>query len=176
MDFVKVVKTMKGINLLNVDKRKGQYFSFDAIIGSVIFILALVSMLSYWHSLRTSISSQAQDLASAGTQLSESMFTPGYPAGAPCEQMEQLGVSMSWTDKRINKTKLDCLGRLDEEQLRNKTATPFNMTIIFNDKVVAGPELSLLKTKNMAKTRRIVTVLDDKDRETLGYLDIYVYR
>ena len=33
--------------------KKGQYFSFDAIVASVIFVLALVALLSYWHSVRS---------------------------------------------------------------------------------------------------------------------------
>ncbi len=48
---------------------KGQYFSFDAIIASVIFVMALVALLSYWHSVKSYLDSQNDEISKEAIQI-----------------------------------------------------------------------------------------------------------
>lgn len=159
--------------------KKGQYFSFDAIVASVIFILALVSLLSYWHSLRTALDSQTNDLAREALRISDMLLTPGHPEGARCNAMDQLGLSMGWQDRRVNKTKFDCAGTLDEVQLRNKLHTPFNISIIVDEAPAAaiGDDIRTIgNPKQVAKVRRVVAILNESGQETIAAFDIYLYQ
>ena len=165
----------------NVVCKKGQYFSFDAIVGSVIFILALVTLLSYWYSLRTALNSQTNDLTREALRISDLILTPGYPAGVSCNDMKQLGFSMSWQDRRINKTKFECAKAIkDEKILREKFSSSFNISMKIGkvDNIIAtiGDDISLIQPKQIAKVRRVVTILDEKNEENLVYFDIYVYQ
>ncbi len=156
---------------------RGQYFSFDAIVASVIFILTIVTLLSYWHSLRTALNSQTNDLTKEALRISDLILTPGYPASAACDSMDQLGISMSWQDKRINKTKFDCARMLTQSELKNKLSTPFNVSIFVNNALAIGDDINSINTKQVAKVRRIVSILNGvTNKEELASFDIYLYQ
>ena len=159
---------------------KGQYFSFDAIIASVIFILALVSLLSYWQSLRTALNSQTNDIAKEALRISDLFLTPGYPADMACNKMDRLGFSVSWQDRRINNTKLACAKILDETTLKTKFSTPYNITVIEQDgaltKLAFGTDMTGLNFKQVAKVRRVVSIVDEKGVEKVAALDVFVYQ
>jgi len=161
---------------------KGQYFSFDAIIATVIFILALISLLSYWHSLRSIFESQGGDIISDATRISELLLTPGYPQDADsCDNMEQLGLTLSWSDKRINATKLACAEGLDKDTLRAFFNTRFKLSIRFSgvDKTyIIGENINLLdqsQLNNIVKVRRVVSILHGNNEEELASMDVFVY-
>lgn len=107
--------------------RKGVYFSFDAIIASIIFILTVISLLSYWYSVRETVISEDSLLMDEALRISNIMFIP-----APADQF---GFSVSYTDKSINFSKLEyysspAAGK-DMDDLKQDVATPFNFYIIF---------------------------------------------
>ena len=157
---------------------RGQYFSFDAIIASVIFILALFSLLSYWHSLRTALNSQTNDFAKEAIRISDIIMTPGYPEGAACTSAahKQLGLSMGWQDRRINKTKFDCAKTLTQSQLKSKFSTPFNVSVFANNAPAIGSDITAVNAKQISKVRRIVTILKPDGLEELTIFDVYVYQ
>ena len=164
-----------------VHMTKGQYFSFDAIIASVIFILALFSLLSYWHSLRTALNSQSEDLTREAFRISEMVMTPGYLPGLPCNQMKQLGLAVSWDNKRIDKEKFDCARTLSDSELKTKFFTPYGISIRTvsgaSDVHAIGNDITIIATSQIAKVRRIVAILDKNTglEETIA-LDVYVYK
>lgn len=146
--------------------RKGQYFSFDAIIASVIFMMAVVMLLSYWHSVRTFLEFQSGDLTREAMRISATFFSP-----APS------GVLISSADRRVNQSLFGYLPN-DEQQLRTKFATPYKIYIEEN-KVKTGKvskgEKPPENSTEVVKIRRVGAVAEDSST-TLATFDIYLYR
>ncbi len=180
---------------------KGQYFSFDAIIATVIFILALLALLSYWQSLRTSLDVQSGDLTKEAIRISDALLTPGYlPSGqnpADCAAMAQLGFAVSWEDRRLDRDKIECAISLAPEDVRSKLATPYFMTaeVTLQETDPLSREAVVLRVgeniqsinrnnRNIARVRRVITVIkpavsgayDEIDREQLAVMDVFVYQ
>ncbi|MDE1798041.1 MAG: hypothetical protein KGH63_01385, partial [Candidatus Micrarchaeota archaeon] len=59
--------------------RRGQYFSFDAIIASVIFILGISLLSSHWFALRAQIDSSSDYLGSDAQRASDLLLGVGNP-------------------------------------------------------------------------------------------------
>jgi hypothetical protein len=178
-------------NILKFDKEngksvRGQYFSFDAIIASIIFVLTLVSLLSYWHSVRVTIDNQHNELMKEAMRISEQLLSPGYPPDKECDKMNEVGFAISTTDKRLNLTKIECVHGLAEqpELLKEKLGTIYDVAIkIFTyDGKQIGERKTNIRTEeknviNTAKIRRLVSIYDPStDNETLAYMDVYVYQ
>lgn len=164
---------------------KGQYFSFDAIVATVIFILTVVTLLSYWHSVRTSMEFQTNTDIMEAIRISDLFFSPGSPADASCGSQYQLGFAVSWNDKRINKTKFLSCASLSDEDLRNKFFSRSNIVINMEDDsktseyVYIGKDLSSMDLSTIgtiSKFRRIATVVNESGGNELAYLDFYVYK
>jgi hypothetical protein len=58
---------------------KGQYFSFDAIIGAVIFIMAIGLLLNYWYGVRAVAQSQERHLGTEALAMSDTLLSDGLP-------------------------------------------------------------------------------------------------
>ncbi len=59
--------------------RKGQYFSFDAMVAVIIFVLAVSLLTSYWFGVRAIMDAQSDDIAKDALRLSDSLIGPGNP-------------------------------------------------------------------------------------------------
>ncbi len=59
--------------------KKGQYFSFDAIIATVIMTAAFTSLLVYWLGAQQVIESRTSPLYSDAIRIADSLFGPGSP-------------------------------------------------------------------------------------------------
>lgn len=177
---------------------KGQYFSFDAIIATVIFILALLALLSYWHSLRTSLDVQSGDITKEAIRISDALLTPGYDprveVARDCAAMTQLGLGVSWSDKRIDNDKFQCAKGLRDD-LSSKLTSPYSVSVEVrrgNAVEFIGKDLSAINRdaiRNIARVRRIATLVEfgplppppeaqirPVAREELVIMDVYVYR
>lgn len=157
---------------------KGQYFSFDAIIASVIFVLALVALLSYWHSVKSFLDYQGGALSKDAIRISNLLFTPPAPS-ASCANMDRLGFSRAWDDKRLDSSVIACAEGQQQEWLREKLGSPNNVSIRItnladgSDTVIGGavPE----DTTDVVRIRRLATVVDG-DTNYLAAIDLSVYR
>ena len=58
---------------------KGQYFSFDAIIATVIMVLAITSLVAYWHGAQSVVDSRTGAMYDDSLRIAESFFSPGSP-------------------------------------------------------------------------------------------------
>lgn len=159
---------------------KGQYFSFDAIIAAVIFVLALMALLSYWYAVKNYLDSQNDELEKEAIRISNLLLSPPYPAGS-CAGMETLGLSMSWTDKRVDQGMLDCTNFADGEWVKERLATPFDVSI----NVIRLPDMRTWRvgeepgvtTSEVVKMHRFATLVDDVDGSTqLAVIELKVYR
>jgi len=148
---------------------KGQYFSFDAIIASVIFILALVALLSYWHSVRSFLDYQNDQLSKDAVRISNLLFTPPEPSTS-CGSMSRLGFAFSYDDRRVNSEVIECAitaSGSNEEWLQEVTGTPFNVYLEITN-VADGNKMEIgtpqgEEVTNVVNIRRLATVVNTTD-------------
>lgn len=159
---------------------KGQYFSFDAIIASVIFLLAIFMLFGYWHSVKTFLEYQSGQVSREAMRVSSVLFMPGFPQGADCTRMTTFGLATSWEDKRIRESTLWCVKSAvdaDSTWFQQKLGSPYNITIkvIYDNKeMMIGGEPS---GSEIVKIRRAGTVVvEDRAADSIGIFDIYLYR
>lgn len=159
---------------------KGQYFSFDAIIASVIFVLALVALLSYWNSVRSFLDYQNDPLSKDAIRVSNLLFIPPSPSSS-CASMGTLGFAMDWSDRRVNSSIIECASTKDQAWLRQRLSTSYgvaiNVTNIADDSVVSIGGSVPASAMNVVRIRRLATVLNDTDGTThLAAFDLTMYR
>ncbi len=153
---------------------KGQYFSFDAIIGGVIFILTAMALFSYWYGISGTLDQRHESLAKEAFRISEMIFTPVDP-----------GLSMDWRDAHINYTKIgEGHGCQWEEGNTPQQAfgSGYGVSISFNtvdskggiDEVCRWGETTF-NSDNVYRFRRTASYMDSDGNTTLGFVDIYVY-
>ncbi len=93
-------------------KRKGQFFSYDAIVAGSIFVLVLGIFLFYWWGITQSISFERDDMQSEASRLGDTLLTPGNPASwAPnCQTALSIGLAANYSSTNvIDRSKIDAL-------------------------------------------------------------------
>lgn len=160
---------------------KGQYFSFDAIIASVIFVLALVALLSYWHSVRSFLDFQSDSLSKDALKLSNLLFAPSYPS-SECDDIERLGFAMSWSEHKINQSIITCAEGKDMAWLQEKMGTgngiSISVTNLADNSVtrIGGDQADIDAADNIVKIRRLATVADENGDTYLAKIDLWMFR
>ncbi len=161
---------------------KAQYFSFDAIMASVIFILTLTILFSYWYSTRSSLEIGQEELSTEAFRIAENLYSP-YPQG----------LANSWTDRHMNITAIEHFienteanndGESSFDTSKPYLSSSFHINISFHNTIeeigsVVFPKTSTCPSEenyaNSYKLRRIVPYYDgDKDHYEVGYFDIFV--
>ncbi len=170
--------------------RKGQYFSFDAIVASVIFVLTLVMLLSYWHSVRVYLDYQSNDISKEAARISDALFTPATgDCSAGNATLAQLGLASSWSDKRINQSiLLGCNGRLSSADMQAALGASYPVSVVVIDTFDGtqylfgdNPAVFGSGATEVSKMRRIGTIAGyDSSRnattEHMATVDVFVYR
>jgi hypothetical protein len=59
---------------------KGQYFSFDAVVASVIMVIAVTSLVAYWFGVQSVAESRSNDMYADSLRMAESLLSPGSPS------------------------------------------------------------------------------------------------
>ena len=94
------------------DKMKGQYFSFDAIIATVIMVVAITSLAAYWLGAQAVVESRFAPLYDDSLRIAESLLSPGAPENwdslSDFSSVKQIGIATSFGNE-LNKTKVDYL-------------------------------------------------------------------
>ena len=155
---------------------KGQYFSFDAIIGGVIFILTAMALFSYWYGISGTLDQRHDMLAKEAFRVSEMIYTPVDP-----------GLSVGWRDQHINYSKFNgghCQWMMAPQEA---FGSGYGITIYFYE-IKSDPqgEVSELdgcrwgteeyaSSENVYRFRRTASYLYEDGNTTLGYMDIVVY-
>jgi hypothetical protein len=159
---------------------KGQYFSFDAIIASVIFVLALVALLSYWHSVRSFLEYQNDPLSKEAIRVSNLLFVPGSPS-SDCASMSGFGLANSYEDRRVNASIIHCINATkDEAWLKTALGTPYNVSIKVikvsdGSSILLGADVPA--ANNVVKLRRLSSVVNSSDGTTyLAAFDLSMYK
>ncbi|MEW6748671.1 MAG: hypothetical protein AB1295_03110 [Candidatus Micrarchaeota archaeon] len=159
---------------------KGQYFSFDAIVAAVIFVLALVALLSYWHSVRSFLDYQNDPLSKESIRVSNLLFMPPAPSSA-CGSMQSLGIVLDWNDRRVDKEVLDCARLQGQDWLKDKLDTPYGVVIDVSSLATGHPDINIGGTVpsdsiNVVKIRRLATVVNSTGATYLATVDLTMYR
>ncbi len=158
---------------------KGQYFSFDAIIASVIFVLALVALLSYWHSVRSFLDYQNDPLSKDAIRVSNLLFTPPAPSST-CGTLEKLGFAAAWDDKRLDPALINCAEAMSQASLKANLSTPYG--VVINITNVANGSVTTIggdvpgNAVNVVKIRRLSTALNSSGGTYLAAVDLTLYR
>ena len=83
--------------------KKGQYFSFDAVIATVIMVLAFSSLVAYWYGAQSVVEERTNSrLADAG-RIAESLLSPGAPEGwdngMSIADIRQIGIATGFNNE-----------------------------------------------------------------------------
>jgi len=90
---------------------KGQYFSFDAIIATVIMALAFSSLVAYWNGAQTVVESRTYSRLADANRVAESLLSPGSPANwdsKSISDIRQIGIATDFGNE-LNMSKVDKL-------------------------------------------------------------------
>ncbi|HIH19608.1 TPA: hypothetical protein HA225_06600 [Candidatus Micrarchaeota archaeon] len=95
--------------------QRGQYFSFDAIIASVIMVIAITSLVAYWYGAQSVVDSRTGSMYDDSMRIAESLMSPGSPSDwaslADLSNVRQIGLADDYSI-RLNKSKVERLEAL----------------------------------------------------------------
>lgn len=166
--------------------RKGQYFSFDAIVAAVIFILTIISLLSYWYSTRSSMEYQDNEIMREAIRASDLLFT-AQPSGSGC----QLGFAESWGSKVLNRSAIEKCASAPMDELKARFGLAYNITVNFEvqdagaglslstDDAMVGAIRNGQVNSEIAKIQRVAAIREGKANGELAYpavVEVYLYR
>ena len=159
---------------------KGQYFSFDAIIGASIFILTLVAIFSYWYGVSNSIEQQQSILAKEAIRIADILYSP---------TVIPYGITVNWSDRHLVWDKIDdelCDGDDDaQDMLGSEYGVAIQFTTLTGSEKCSWYSTSAypdsvegsayVYSNEIYHVRRVGSYLFDDGTTELGYVDIYVY-
>lgn len=162
--------------------KRGQYFSMDAIVASVIFVLALSLLMSHFFSLRAMNDSRSSYLVDDAYRISDLLLGPGDP---PNWYVNPNGANTSGfgynnsRDGTLNLTALNAAAVLLDDpglknynQTRSLIVTPAEFFVLINttsiDPLVSNlslirlgyEPLPRLNPQEIVTVRRGVTIVD----------------
>jgi len=112
---------------------KGQFFSYDAVIAGILFILLLTLLYNYWNSLRATISVRMDDAIRIALDVSDMLLTPGFPIDWNSTNYNQLGLLIQYNSIEVNETKLEELAKIEYTMLKQKLGVgPYELYIQLN--------------------------------------------
>ncbi len=141
-------------------KLKGQYMSFDAIIGALIFMIIFILIISYWQSLYSKDKIEIEILNQESIRISSILLS---------------------NDRSFSILSGDCvdpkrLSSLNVRKLSNYgvyiTLKPLSNIPMFT---AAGSPYSS-KNKLVAHTTRLVDVCWSHSMRSMAFLEVYVYK
>jgi hypothetical protein len=95
-----------------MEKIKGQYFSFDAIIATVIMVIAATSLLAYWYGAQSVVESRTGSMYENSLRIAESLMSPGSPpdwaAHSDYSGVKQIGLADDYSTA-LNLSKVEFL-------------------------------------------------------------------
>lgn len=119
---------------------KGQFFSYDAVVAGILFILLLTLLYNYWNSLRATISVRMDDATRIALDVSDMLLTPGSPIDWNSTNYNQLGLAAQYNSIEINESKLSELQKIEYTTLKQKLGVgPYELFIELNDTKIGLP-------------------------------------
>jgi len=78
------------------NKMKGQYFSFDAIVATVIMVLAATTLVAYWFGVQSVVESRNNPMYADASRIAESLLSPGVPGNWQVGAQENGNLAGAW--------------------------------------------------------------------------------
>ncbi|MEM3455097.1 MAG: hypothetical protein QXT72_00860 [Candidatus Micrarchaeia archaeon] len=127
-------------NKLECRTKKGQFFSYDAIVAGVLFILLLTILYNYWNSLRTAVSVRIDDSSRIALSVSNMLLTPGYPLDWNSTNFNQIGLTEDYNTIKINEAKvsnLTLISYINYELMKERLGVgPYEIYITIGDEII----------------------------------------
>ncbi|MCS7109251.1 MAG: hypothetical protein NZ903_00440 [Candidatus Micrarchaeota archaeon] len=131
--------------------KKGQFFSYDAIVAGILFVLLLTLLYNYWNSLRTTISVRIDDASRIALSVSNILLTPGYPMNWNASNFNQIGLAKDYNTIELSEEKVSNLSFLsytDYSKMKEKLGVgPYDIYITVGDASIGMPPLENVSTK-----------------------------
>jgi hypothetical protein len=89
--------------------KKGQFFSYDAIIAGALLSIMIALLFIYWSSAHSLVFNQVDDMYRAGISVSDTLLTPGSPVNWDSSNVHQLGITDEFGSLKLNSTKVNRL-------------------------------------------------------------------
>jgi len=118
--------------------RKGQFFSYDAVIGGVIFVIAFALLASYWWGVGSTLNPEREDMMREALRVSDFLLTEGNPPywhESAQEDIKLVGFATSGENASLSEDKLSRFRELSEgdyaraKEFLLRTPYHFNITI-----------------------------------------------
>ena len=142
--------------------RRGQFFSYDAMVAGLMFAILLTILYVYWSSLRATVFTQIDDLFRTSMDVSNVLLTTGNPTDWNMTDVSQIGLVSSMNSLDLDENKVESLRVLagqDYESVRAKIgASPyqFYITIDASPPVEVGLPFTVESTGKVSIVRPVV--------------------
>jgi len=113
--------------------RKGQVWSYDLIIGSILFVIAMGILAFFWWSVRTNMTEEKDKMILESIKVADSLVSPGSPTNwesavnlndqSTWQGIQQIGLVRSWNDNDSNILSIDKVNKFRMMSLTNYSFT-----------------------------------------------------
>lgn len=124
--------------------RKGQVWSYDLVIASIIFVLAMAVLAFFWWSVRTNMSEDKEAIIRESFKVSDMLMSPGIPQNwsmlvnlsnqSTWSNVQGIGLAESWTNSSLSVDKvykLINMSSVNSSLVQNKLRSRYNFYLQF---------------------------------------------
>ena len=142
--------------------KKGQFFSYDAIVAGLMFTILLTILYIYWSSLRSTMFTQIDDMFRTSIAVSNLLLTTGNPTNWNTDDVKQIGIttgpnSLELNFNKVANFKFMTLTDQDYEAMRSRLgAAPYMFYIQIGDSMIIGRPPTAEATGKISVMRPVV--------------------
>lgn len=124
--------------------RKGQVWSYDLIVATTIFVMAMAVLAFFWWSVRTNMSEDKEAIIRESFTVSDVLMSPGIPQNwntlvdlsnqSTWSNVQQFGLAQSWTNSSFSVDKvykLINMSSVNYSFVQNSIRSPYNFYLQF---------------------------------------------
>jgi hypothetical protein len=140
--------------------RKGQFFSYDAIVAGLMFAVLLTILYVYWSSLRSTVFTQIDDMFRTSIEVSNLLLTTGNPTNWTTTDAKQIGITVAPNSLELDANKVTNFKFMTDQDygaMRSRLgAAPYMFYIQIGDGVVIGAPPAPEATGKISVMRPVV--------------------
>jgi hypothetical protein len=124
--------------------RKGQVWSYDLVVASIIFVLAMAVLSFFWWSVRTNMSEDKEAIIRESFKVSDVLMSPGIPQNwsmlvnpsnpSTWSNVQEIGLAESWTNSSLSVDKvykLINMSSVNSSLVQNKLRSRYDFYLQF---------------------------------------------
>ncbi len=160
-------------------------WSYDLIVGSILFVMAMAILAFFWWSVRTNMSEDKEAIIRESIKVSDVLMSPGIPINwnnlvnlsdqSTWSQVQQIGLAENWDNNSLSLDKVYKLINMSsanysfvqnrlrsnynfyiEFKFRNTSNSNLEQPVINRTAMTAGSKYNDVTVKAIAKDDRIV--------------------